>query len=26
LNLVDYNDPDLDPYYQLNCDSLKVSA
>jgi hypothetical protein len=26
LNLIDYNDPALDPYYQLNCDALNVSA
>jgi len=26
LTLTDYNDPALDPYYQLNCDSLSVSA
>ena len=26
LNLTDYNDPALDRYYQLNCDSLSVSA
>jgi len=26
LTLTDYNDPALDRYYQLNCDSLSVSA
>jgi hypothetical protein len=26
LTLSDYNDPALDRYYQLNCDSLSVSA
>ena len=26
LNLTDYNDPALDRFYQLNCDSLSVSA
>jgi hypothetical protein len=26
LSLTDYNDPALDRYYQLNCDSLRASA